>query len=515
MTNPEAAPNVADMMVSLDGNPFERGAMVWHLNRDIQVRLSGLWEKLEATTFSSACKVLEHFACNYSAAHTSNMCNEYLRLLRFAQGQPVSADVIARYHMMLGDKAWRLLPVRAFMTRWRDLGYDGLDLEALGFLEQLSIKGNPKGEAVKSLDPSIGPLSDIELLGINETMTQAYEAGKTDITDLAMGLLLSAFGIRSVQLTTLRGEDIVDSKNKRGDPIYAILIPRAKQFGEGFRSSFKKRSLTRDIWDVLEQQKSFVQEQFVNLLGWACPDKLRNKLPLFPNWAKVSEISNTVDLLEALHTDRLHLPSRGVNYSLKRIMQKFVIHSERTGEPLRLSSRRFRYTLGSRAAREGCGPLVIAELLDHSDLQNVAVYTENLPEFAAHLDETLTQQLAPYAKAFTGTVVNSQTEATRGNDPTSQIRDHSGQGTGNCGYHGPCGANVPIPCYTCTHFEAWVTGPHKAVHDHLLSERDRLIQLTSDTTIAAALDRSILAVAQVITVCEAQLRGTLTADEDH
>lgn len=514
MTKNEKPLGATDTFISIDGHPFERDSLVWHLNRDINLRLSGLKKELDDKIFISARNVLAYFACNYSAAHTNNMCSEYLRLVQFANGRPISADVLASYMIILRDKVWRLGPVRVFMRRWKDLGYDGLDLKALDFIERSSIKGNPKGEAVKSLNPSAGPFTDIELLGINEAITQGYETGELGISDLAMSLLLSGFGIRAVQLTSLRGRDIIESKNKEGDPIYAILIPRAKQTCKNFRSNFKKRRLNKDIWDVLERQKSYVAQKFKSLLNLACPEYLCDELPLFPNWKTIAQITDLKDLTALLSNDHLHRTSQSVNTSLRQAIKKLRINSERTGETLHLTSRRFRYTLGSRAAREGHGPLVIAELLDHSDLQNVMVYTENLPEFATHLNEVLFEQLAPYANAFAGTIIDSQIDAVRGHDPTSKIRAPSGQGAGNCGYYGPCGANVPIPCYTCIHFEAWVTGPHKSVCEHLMSERNRLAKLTGDETIAATLDRSILAVTQVINACEARLNHSQNEDED-
>ncbi|QQA60855.1 hypothetical protein JC965_24005 [Aeromonas caviae] len=64
-----------------------------------------------------------------------------------------------------------------------------------------------------------------------------------------------------------------------------------------------------------------------------------------------------------------------------------------------------------------------------------------------------------------------------------------------------CGANVPIPCYTCMHFQPWLDGPHEAVYQGLLNERERVKEVTGDIEVAAVLDRSILAVADVIMRC--------------
>ena len=77
---------------------------------------------------------------------------------------------------------------------------------------------------------------------------------------------------------------------------------------------------------------------------------------------------------------------------------------------------------------------------------------------------------------------------------------------GNCGKHGFCGFLAPIACYTCVNFQPWLDGPHEAVLDYLIGERDRLAAQT-DLRIASVNDRTILAVAEVVRLCEARRSG--------
>ena len=111
-------------------------------------------------------------------------------------------------------------------------------------------------------------------------------------------------------------------------------------------------------------------------------------------------------------------------------------------------------------------------------------------------------QLAPYAQAFAGVLVDTEKEARRGNDPSSRIRSEEGNGIGTCGEYGFCGANVPIPCYTCMHFQPWLDGPHEEVYQDLLAKREEVVNITGDLQIAAVLDRTIIAVADVILRCK-------------
>lgn len=202
----------------------------------------------------------------------------------------------------------------------------------------------------------------------------------------------------------------------------------------------------------------------------------------------------------ALKLDLLHIKSAKVTEVCKMIAESSEIYSERTGEPLNISSNRFRYTTGTRAAREGFGEMVIAELLDHSDNQNAGVYIENIPEHVESLDKAVGHQMARYAQAFSGVLVDSESGAKRGDDFNSRVKA-DGEGIGTCGSYGFCGASVPIPCYTCMHFQPWLDGPHEAVYEDLISERKRLLDVTDDKQIAAVNDRSILAVADVIQRC--------------
>jgi hypothetical protein len=54
------------------------------------------------------------------------------------------------------------------------------------------------------------------------------------------------------------------------------------------------------------------------------------------------------------------------------------------------------------------------------------------------------------------------------------------------------------------HFQPWLDGPHDKVYQDLLSDRTRLYEITKDEAVTAALDRTIVAVAQVIQRCQAR-----------
>jgi len=142
--------------------------------------------------------------------------------------------------------------------------------------------------------------------------------------------------------------------------------------------------------------------------------------------------------------------------------------------------------------------------LDHTDTQQVWVYTQTTPEIIERLDKALAMQLSPLAQAFAGIIVTDETAAERGDDPSSRVSDSRyGSSPGTCGKHGSCSAPGPIACYTCQNFQAWLDGPHEQILDHLIAEQERQLALTGDERIAHVHDRTILAVAEVVRQCRA------------
>jgi hypothetical protein len=277
-------------------------------------------------------------------------------------------------------------------------------------------------------------------------------------------------------------------------------MPRAKQRATNFRKQFKQFAITDELWVILTAQAEHVVRSVESVVGFELQKQDRMELPLFPDMPELTAAATPVSIKAALKTDLLHIKSSKVTKVCKMIAERAELYSERTGSPLNISSNRFRYTTGTRAAREGFGEMVIAELLDHSDNQNAGVYIENIPEHVESLDKAVGHQMARYAQAFAGILVDSENDARRGDDFNSRVKA-GGSGIGTCGSYGFCGASVPIPCYTCMHFQPWLDGPHESVYEDLISERLRLLDVTGDKQIAAVNDRSILAVADVIQRC--------------
>jgi hypothetical protein len=191
-------------------------------------------------------------------------------------------------------------------------------------------------------------------------------------------------------------------------------------------------------------------------------------------------------------------------------MKKLEIVSHRTGEPLNVNTRRFRYTFGTRMVDEGASPAQLAIGLGHSDLQHGGVYYETRSSQVGRLDAALAVTLGPIADAFMGRIVDDEADAVNGGDPAKRIpwfrrkfgeKPQRGDDLGVCGA-GPCGLLAPVSCYTCAKFQPWKNGPHREVLDWLVEERERKQKQGLDPQIFKIHDATILAVGKVVAACE-------------
>lgn len=482
---------------------FDLHAPVWALDKNNDVYVQKILTHLPYVAKEGFLASLAHYARSMSAAHTRNIAECFYVFIRETKPSHIDAASLIGWRSRLKrHHEWKLGTIRGFLCKWKDLGYPGIGDDVIDLLNGWTLKGNIKGDAVKRLDPRKGPLTDNELAAFNEGATRAYEQGQLTLAELALCLLISHTGRRSKQIAHTKVCDLDASKsNKKGETLYLIHIPRAKQRGEVFRDSFKTFAMTVELWTILNAQRQNSIESIERALGYTLQDADRSALPLFPDLSVFGSIASVAELRSLLYTDHPHLKATEVTPILRKAVLAAGIVSERTEQMLEVVATRFRYTKGTRAAREGLGLMVIAELLDHTDIQNVGVYTQNVPEHAQAIDKAMALQLAPYAQAFQGVLVDREQDALRGDDLSSRIK-YRGQNTATCGQYGYCGANAPIPCYTCNHFQPWLDGPHEEVLADLLSEREEIIRVTDDHAMASVNDRTILAVANVIHQCQ-------------
>ncbi|MGU2193243.1 site-specific integrase [Pseudomonas aeruginosa] len=450
-----------------------------------------------ASFVTSAKLTLLWYAAHMSPSHVKNMferLGHYVRTMCANRDTPLaeinSHDLISYRSMLSDNTLWYLGNMSGFLQRWCALGYPGVTADAVSLLKQIRTRGNRKGEAVLTHDPFRGPFTDIEWGALQSALDRAHVDGEVDREVYLLTYLFMALGQRSVQYASLKLCDVGVACAQDGTVIYTLRVPRAKQRNQLSRAEFKDRVLVSHVGEILVRHRDDVYRRFQRRLSDP------SRAPLFP---ARRQSGSCPDGFEYHRTG----PSLGL--MLRAGLCKLSAMSERTGRPLHVTAVRFRRTVATRAAMEGHGELIIAELLDHTDTQNVGVYIEARPEILERIDRALALQLAPMAQAFAGMIILDESHARRAGDPSSRVCDPrfdpSMKPMGNCGKHGFCGFFAPIACYTCVNFQPWADGPHEDVLAFLLGERDRLASQT-DMRIASVNDRTILAVAEVVRRCE-------------
>lgn len=499
---------------SKDGYVFDPSCSHWKLNKDVIVGL-GLATQLPEPAQSGFRRVLQRYAEEMSATHTRNMATRFHRFLSDTGTTSIDASSLLNWRAMLGEQEqWQLGGLKGFLIAWHDYGFDGISKDIVDLLESWRIKGNDKGVAVSISCPESGPYTDLEVAAILAWANMAVTEDLISFTDYAYLLTLAMTARRPIQIAALRGKDLTVDR-KSGATLHRIQFPRAKQRGCGFRASFRQLAVVEDLYLVLRHAHEESVVAVERRLGRPIDDQLRGEVPVFLNkvaLASISGLAGLRDLLLGARPDSLHETTNNFAEALHGCARLSTARSERTGEFIRLTATRFRYTRGTKLRREGFGPFVIAELLDHSDVQNVQVYTENTAQEAVVINELIGAQLAPFAQACMGRLVRSEREAVRGGDPRSRVPNNQQNAVGTCGNYGFCASGYRA-CYTCHHFQPWVHGPHAEVLSELYAEKERTRQAGCAEVVVNANDQLILAVEHCISLCREALGKAATVEQ--
>jgi len=446
-----------------------------------------------------AKKVLSWYAENRSPDHLHNLFRRLQHFLRASTKEisSVSAVDLLNYRAGLTEStAWYVGTLAGLLRKWQSLGYPciGDDVELL--LKQLRLKGNAKGIAVLTWDVHEGPFTHIETEALHAALNTAYAGGTLPMADYVLAWLYILLGQRNKQHAALKVCDVQVKRDAESTPTYSILMPSAKKGTVFSRADLVERPLTEQFGELLVDYAEKVRARFESIL----PDPMQ--APLFP----VPHLTRSSPGFE------FHRSAADIGHIISYALESLGAVSERTGKAMNISAVRFRRTIGTRAAEEGHSPLVIARLLDHTDTQNVGVYSSSSPAIIERIDRAIAMEMAPLAQAFAGTLVEGLAENSSHRIIDLRV-DRSGAPMGDCGNHGYCGFNAPIACYTCSSFEAWLDGPHEAVLQHLLDQREKHLK-TSDKRIASINDRTIYAVAAVIQACKEVKLLPAQHDED-
>ena len=136
------------------------------------------------------------------------------------------------------------------LKTWYRLGYPGLEDDALRLLRQVRVRGNRKGEAVLTMDPLKGPLTELEQEALHSALNNAYAEGAVDIENYLLAWLYIFLGQRNIQYAFLKVCDVRLQVDEGGAPRFSLMVPRAKKPGTAPRERFVERPLIEQFGEA-------------------------------------------------------------------------------------------------------------------------------------------------------------------------------------------------------------------------------------------------------------------------
>lgn len=406
-------------------------------------------------------------------------------------GRELPFAIFTELKAYFAGKSWRLHHIRHWYRSCADFGSPAFSPEVAFELDQKVIGGNKKGHAVLSLHPEDGPLVDLEITALLNALNDQRRRNSLPLDCSAALWLCVALGSNPYQMTLLRERD-VEVITEGDNRFVQLRVPRVKKKHDAPRTAFRTRKLTSEIGDVV-----------LNLIA---ENRRREALqgrttgPETPIFMRRTMRSHSE---ETMAEYAWHMYPSHFTALVGDAVSRLGVISARTGKPLRVTTRRLRYTFATRLIREGASMEEVAEALDHTDLQNVRVYFDIKSDIVESLDWAMALKLGPVAQAFLGKLVPSETDADRGGDPVSRVMvvdRATGRpaGLGTCGEHSFCDLLAPIACYTCSQFQPWMDGPHDRILDDLIAQRERKQAAGMDGRMVSIHDATILAIGDVI-----------------
>lgn len=372
-------------------------------------------------------------------------------------------DEIVRYFIINRNDEHQLSLIRAWYKKSEELELPAFDEYVALHLAGLRLKGNTKGLDVVIQIDGRGPLRTDELFHLKDLLKKhqsTFEAGTALYRKFIATWLFMVLGIRPQQLRLLQGGDLRVKANSGNKKLYILNVPSVKKHYSLPRTFFKQRQLPTFLGEMVEimignNQLKAKRKGFQD-----------GPLPLFMSSSAVRvETGLSGALLYMFNADYLSQWPNEILAELNRLECLKPVEERRPLE-INLNPRRLRKTFATQAAAQGLPVRVLAELLDHEDLQHVMVYYEQTVEFTHKLDAVYQESFGDIFNFFKGTIAVEELLAAHKNqviygpDNLRKLVE-----IGYCGSDQRCTLAPPYSCYGCNKLQACNS---KAVHEEVL-----------------------------------------------
>lgn len=434
-----------------------------------------------AEDFIISLKIVMASRANRSAYKSiTNDFNRIKRLLKFInKSDPTNVDLISFNHisswraeLRLRGREWVLGAIRGLLLDSADLiDRPLIDEQALEFLEQIVLPGNPKGGRVN--DKDLGRLSLVERALFENRARVCFESKELSVEQFTSLVLFNTFGLRLVDYVSLKVCDFKYELDQARFVNATLDIPFGKTGSPPRSKMAVGNKLTSEVATLLH----------CITLGRS-PDA-----PLFEN--RESQALRQTGVLNG------HLTT-----SITKVFIRSAINKLRLG--FNLNTYRFRYTVGTEAFRETGSPYVAAYVLRHADIQNVKVYVNEIVLAQAHdrvSDEVFSDMAsligtAIKANNFVGVVITKQNFKER-NLTIIRAKEQTGKfdPIGGCLGKNGCSQGIPVSCYCCNKFRPIAEADHFGVLVSTINDYSKTANF--DVSAATSLIPAILGMAQV------------------
>ena len=476
---------------------------VWKLDNSVSIKWSNVGN-VSDNVLKGFKLTIARMAEEVSAKHTQNCWHyfkQYLLDPKLYVGGNISSELILKYKSTLdSENEYKLGTIRSLLRNWIEWKHLGVNSDISDTLDRLVLKGNVKGKAVLHQCPHTGAYTLTEQQSLLIWAGNAFQEKILSLEEFAWFYLIYATARRPSQIRALRICDVTH-KVVNNSNIYSINIPRAKQRGGKFRSECRSLTITEDLYLIVVNQikevKFFVSSKFPTL-----DETDIEQLPVFLNRDSLREmiISDYKSVITNT-PDYLHLSAISVHYMDRQISRKCDAISERTGDYIHFTPVRCRRTRATNLVRNGITGVQLAYLLDHSDTQQLFVYTQHTGELALRIFDKMNDAMELLSAKFEGRLIHSEDQALRGDDPNSRVFQSSNNQVGNCGGSPACNSGLKA-CLLCSQFQPLLDAPWEDVLLDLMEEIEHKQAMGASDLILQSFNLQLAHVKAIMNACD-------------
>lgn len=314
--------------------------------------------------------------------------------------------------------------------------------------------------ALMTNDPQRGALTDQELHNIHTALNMARERLQIDQEAYTLAWMFMGTGLRPIQVARMKVSDVLVRKGPEGKEV-TLKVSLAK----GEKSSKSEYWLRR------------------------APTVLAECLLFYLDICNKSK-NNTNEYLFLAHQK-----DRNLGAYVKQIFTSLETWSDRLETQIPINAYRFRYTLATRALRQGASDYEVARLLTHRSTSCIQYYRASMPELQQPIHTAIGKEMDYFARAFQGKLIRTLQEATYPNDGEQEILDFmhlTGETLGACGTRSECHLNAPVACLSCHRFEPLEDAPWEdllqKLKDDQKTEKEERIRMINHNAMSSIIE---------------------------